>query len=206
MLGRCGRAKGWKMNIAVLDDGGGLLYFRRDPASFRGSVEISINKAWTATQFGFPTRPLGEPSHGSGGVERRDLRERAGTHDEDVVGIPGLEISVDDALGRVAPRHGAADLVDDPVRHARVEVLADVPDRRSHQRRGSHLLRQGDDGAKRCSVRSLRRAATRSPQTIPGASSADRLVALQLRTRPGVARVGRPSEITACPFTNTCSI
>src|SRR5438128_8448610 len=33
------RAKGWKMNIAVLDDGGGLLYFRRDPASFRGSVE-----------------------------------------------------------------------------------------------------------------------------------------------------------------------
>ena len=54
------RAKGWKMNIAVLDDGGGLLYFRRDPASFRGSVDISINKAWTATQFGFPTRLFGE--------------------------------------------------------------------------------------------------------------------------------------------------
>src|SRR2546427_12713570 len=48
------------MNIAVLDDGGGLLYFRRDPASFRGSVDISINKAWTATQFGFPTRLFGE--------------------------------------------------------------------------------------------------------------------------------------------------
>src|SRR2546427_1141676 len=54
------RAKGWKMNIAVLDDGGGLLYFRRDPASFRGSVDISINKAWTATQFGFPTLPRKE--------------------------------------------------------------------------------------------------------------------------------------------------
>ncbi|OLD75642.1 MAG: hypothetical protein AUG87_12235 [Candidatus Rokubacteria bacterium 13_1_20CM_4_70_14] len=54
------RAKGWKINIAVLDDGGGLLYFRRDPASFRGSVDISINKAWTATQFGFPTRLFGE--------------------------------------------------------------------------------------------------------------------------------------------------
>ena len=54
------RSHGWKMNIAVLDDGGGLLYFRRDPASFRGSVEISINKAWTATQFGFPTRIWGE--------------------------------------------------------------------------------------------------------------------------------------------------
>jgi uncharacterized protein GlcG (DUF336 family) len=53
-------AKGWKMNIAVLDAGGGLLYFRRHPESFRGSVDISINKAWTATQFGFPTRLFGE--------------------------------------------------------------------------------------------------------------------------------------------------
>jgi uncharacterized protein GlcG (DUF336 family) len=52
-------SNGWKMNIAVLDDGGGLLYFRRHPAAFRGSVDISINKAWTATQFGFPTRLFG---------------------------------------------------------------------------------------------------------------------------------------------------
>jgi len=51
--------KGWKLNIAVLDDGGGLLYFRRNPGSFRGSVDISINKAWTATQFGFPSRFFG---------------------------------------------------------------------------------------------------------------------------------------------------
>ncbi len=52
-------SKGWKMNIAVLDEGGGLLYFRRNPAAFRGSVDISINKAWTATQFGFPSRFFG---------------------------------------------------------------------------------------------------------------------------------------------------
>jgi uncharacterized protein GlcG (DUF336 family) len=55
-----GRDKGWKLNIAVLDEGGGLLYFRRDPGSYRGSVDISINKAWTATQFGFPTRLFGD--------------------------------------------------------------------------------------------------------------------------------------------------
>jgi len=54
------RSHSWKMNIAVLDDGGGLLYFRRDPAAFRGSIDISINKAWTATQFGFPSRVFGE--------------------------------------------------------------------------------------------------------------------------------------------------
>jgi glc operon protein GlcG len=53
-------SKGWKMNIAVLDDGGGLLYFRRQPGAYRGSVDISINKAWTATQFGAPTRFFGE--------------------------------------------------------------------------------------------------------------------------------------------------
>lgn len=56
---RYANSKGWKVNIAVLDDGGGLLYFRRHPASFRGSVDISINKAWTATQFGFPSRFFG---------------------------------------------------------------------------------------------------------------------------------------------------
>src|SRR2546427_9991736 len=50
------RAKGGKMNIAVLDHGGGLVYFRRDPASFRGGGDISINKAWTSTQLCFPKR------------------------------------------------------------------------------------------------------------------------------------------------------
>ena len=53
-------SNGWKGNIAVLDEGGGLLYFRRQPGSFRGSVDIAINKAWTATQFGAPTRFFGE--------------------------------------------------------------------------------------------------------------------------------------------------
>jgi len=55
-----GEGKGWKLNVAVLDAGGGLLYFRRNPDAYRGSVDISINKAWTATQFGFPTRLFGE--------------------------------------------------------------------------------------------------------------------------------------------------
>src|SRR5438445_11113340 len=54
------RSHSWKMNIAVLDDGGGLLYFRRDPASFRGSVDIPRNTAWPPTQFGFPSRLFGE--------------------------------------------------------------------------------------------------------------------------------------------------
>ncbi|MCZ6554412.1 MAG: heme-binding protein [SAR324 cluster bacterium] len=54
------KEKGWKLNIAILDAGGELLYFRRDIDSFRGSIEIAINKAFTATQFGFPTRLFGD--------------------------------------------------------------------------------------------------------------------------------------------------
>ena len=53
--------EGWRpLNIAIVDDGGELFYFRRDPTSFQGSIEIAINKAWTATRFGFPTRGLGD--------------------------------------------------------------------------------------------------------------------------------------------------
>ena len=53
--------EGWRtVNVAVLDKAGDLLYFRREPSSFRGSIDIAINKAWTATRFGFPTRALGE--------------------------------------------------------------------------------------------------------------------------------------------------
>ena len=49
--------EGWRpLNIAIVDAGGELFYFRRDATSFKGSIEIAINKAWTATRFGFPTR------------------------------------------------------------------------------------------------------------------------------------------------------
>src|SRR5438132_7455142 len=63
------RAKGWKMNIAVLDDGGGLLYFRRDPASFRGA---SISPS---------TRPGPPPNSVSrrGSLASRSSRRRTGS-------------------------------------------------------------------------------------------------------------------------------
>lgn len=54
------KLKGWRLNLAVVDRGGELLYFRRHIDSFRGSIKIAINKAWTASKFGFPTRLFGE--------------------------------------------------------------------------------------------------------------------------------------------------
>lgn len=37
-----------------------MFYFRRDAMSFRASIEIAVNKAWTATRFGLRTRALGK--------------------------------------------------------------------------------------------------------------------------------------------------
>jgi uncharacterized protein GlcG (DUF336 family) len=55
------KQQGWRpLNIAILDDAGDLLYFRRDPSSFRGSIQIAIDKAWTSTQFPLSTRFIGE--------------------------------------------------------------------------------------------------------------------------------------------------
>lgn len=55
------KQKDWRtMNIAILDDAGDLLFFRRDPTSFRGSIKVAIDKAWTSTQFPMSTRDIGE--------------------------------------------------------------------------------------------------------------------------------------------------
>jgi uncharacterized protein GlcG (DUF336 family) len=53
---------GQPMNIAVVDQGGNLVaHVRMDNAWF-GSVDISINKAWTSRAFDISTKELGELS------------------------------------------------------------------------------------------------------------------------------------------------
>lgn len=46
---------GVKINAAVVDAGGTLAAFLRSPGAFLHSVEIAIDKAYTAVSFGFPT-------------------------------------------------------------------------------------------------------------------------------------------------------
>ena len=53
---------GMPMNIAVVDAGGNLLLFERMENAWLGSVDIAINKAWTARAFDIETRALGELS------------------------------------------------------------------------------------------------------------------------------------------------
>lgn len=46
---------GIRINVAVADSGGNLAAFLRMPGAFLHSIEIAIDKAYTAAGFGFPT-------------------------------------------------------------------------------------------------------------------------------------------------------
>ena len=50
------------MNIAVVDEGGNLIAHVRMDGAWIGSVDISINKAWTARAFDIQTKDLGDNS------------------------------------------------------------------------------------------------------------------------------------------------
>lgn len=53
---------GQPMNIAVVDQGGNLVAHVRMDNAWIGSVDISINKAWTARAFDISTKDLAENS------------------------------------------------------------------------------------------------------------------------------------------------
>ena len=54
------KAEGWKMNIAILDDGGNLKYFQRMDGAYRGSIQVSQLKASTSSMFPFSTKQIGD--------------------------------------------------------------------------------------------------------------------------------------------------
>ena len=53
---------GVMMNIAVVDEGGLLVAFARMDGAWRGSIDIAINKAYTARAFDMTTAALGKIS------------------------------------------------------------------------------------------------------------------------------------------------
>ena len=46
---------GIRINVAVVDAGGNLASFLRMPGAFLHSIDIAIDKAYTAASFGLPT-------------------------------------------------------------------------------------------------------------------------------------------------------
>ena len=64
---RYAEEKGWKINVAVCDRGGNLMAFLRMPGAFIHSIDIAIDKAYTAASFGFPTKAwMGAIGHDDG--------------------------------------------------------------------------------------------------------------------------------------------
>lgn len=61
------KQEGWKMNIAVVNDGTNLVYFEHMDGAFLGSIYISQHKAMTSANFPFPTRMFGELAFGKEG-------------------------------------------------------------------------------------------------------------------------------------------
>jgi uncharacterized protein GlcG (DUF336 family) len=57
---------GQPMNIAVVDAGGNLVAHVRMDKAWIGSVDIAINKAWTARAFDIQTKQLAEFSQSGG--------------------------------------------------------------------------------------------------------------------------------------------
>src|ERR1019366_3322696 len=53
---------GVPMNIAVVDAGANLVAFERMEGAWIGSIDISINKAFTSRAFDIETKALGENS------------------------------------------------------------------------------------------------------------------------------------------------
>lgn len=60
------RALGQPMNVAVADEGGNLVAHVRMDGAWLGSVDISINKAFTARAFDITTKDLAEHSQSGG--------------------------------------------------------------------------------------------------------------------------------------------
>ena len=59
--------KGWRINVAVVDRGGNLMAFLRQPGAFIHSIQIAIDKAYTSASFGFPTKAwMGAIGHDDG--------------------------------------------------------------------------------------------------------------------------------------------
>jgi len=64
---RHAEAHGWRINVGVVDRSGNLMAFLRMPGAFLHSIELAIDKAYTAASFGFPTKGwMGAVGHDEG--------------------------------------------------------------------------------------------------------------------------------------------
>jgi uncharacterized protein GlcG (DUF336 family) len=110
-------------NIAVVDAGGNLIAHARMDGAWLGSINISINKAWTARAFDMPTGELakmaqsGKPLFGINSTN----------HEKVVIFAGGTPIKVGDVvIGALGASGGTVDQ-DQKVADAAVEAFKKSP-------------------------------------------------------------------------------
>lgn len=69
-------ALGIRVNVAVVDSGGNLAAFLRSPGAFLHSIDVAIDKAYTAAGFGLSTSDLGEALNSQSAAVRDGLLRR----------------------------------------------------------------------------------------------------------------------------------
>src|ERR1700723_2586744 len=93
-------------NIAVVDAGGGLIAHVRMDGAWLGSVDIAINKAWTARAFDMPTEKLAKMAQSGKPLFGIDSTN----HEKVVIFGGGVPLKMGDiVVGALGARGGRAD-------------------------------------------------------------------------------------------------
>ncbi|TVT48161.1 MAG: heme-binding protein [Denitromonas halophila] len=112
------RQLGLRINVAVADSGGNLAAFLRMPGAFVQSIDIAIDKAYTAAGFGFPTGDwMKAVGHDEGMKLGFSARPRL------VVFGGGLPIRIDGALIGGVGVSGASEAQDEACARAALAVI-----------------------------------------------------------------------------------
>jgi uncharacterized protein GlcG (DUF336 family) len=103
---RKAQALGVPYNLAVVDSGGGLIAHVRMDGAWLGSVDIAINKAWTARAFDMPTEKLSKMAQSGKPLFGIDSTN----HDKVVIFGGGVPIKIDDVvIGALGASGGTVD-------------------------------------------------------------------------------------------------
>jgi len=114
---------GQPMNIAIVDAGGNLMAFMRMDGAWLGSIDIAINKAFTARAFDITTMELGRNSQPGG----QFFGIHASNHGRVMVFAGGIPIRVNGQIAGAVGVSGGSGEQDQAVAEAAVAAGATGP-------------------------------------------------------------------------------
>jgi uncharacterized protein GlcG (DUF336 family) len=111
---------GQPMNIAIVDAGANLMAFMRMDGAWLGSIDIAINKAFTARAFDITTLELGRNSQPGG----QFFGIHASNHSRVMVFAGGIPIRVNGQIAGAVGVSGGSGEQDQAVAEAAVAALS----------------------------------------------------------------------------------